>query len=353
MKNINPRGLFDEYFLLERLTKLKDPLVKLDAFIDWNIFAPVLDLTFRKPENSSKAGRPPFDRVMMFKLLILQSLYNLSDDQMEFQITDRLSFKRFLKLKTSDKVPDSKTIWKFRETLIQEGIIEALFCRFNQALDDQSVFANTGQIMDASFVEVPRQRNTREENKLVKNGETPEAWKSKPNKLRQKDRDARWTKKNNVSFYGYKNHIKTDAGTKLINDYTVTDASVHDSQELETLISLNDGGQKLYADSAYTGQETTINKYGMRNMVHEKGNRYHKLTEEQNASNREKSRTRARVEHVFGFMTNSMKAMYIRTIGYARATAKIGLTNLTYNMMRCVQLNKKVDNVFLWDSYAQ
>ncbi|WP_237073123.1 transposase [Prosthecochloris sp. CIB 2401] len=92
----------------------------------------------------------------MFKRLILQSLYNLSDDQMEFQITDRLSFKRFLMLKTSDKVPDSKTIWKFRETLIQEGIIEALFCRFNQALDDQSVFANTGQIMDASFVEVPR-----------------------------------------------------------------------------------------------------------------------------------------------------------------------------------------------------
>jgi len=165
MKNINPLGLFDEHFLLERLTKLKDPLVKLEEHIDWEIFVPVLDIAFSKPANKSKMGRPPYNRVMMFKLLILQSLYNLSDDQMEFQITDRLSFKRFLGLKSSDRVPDSKTIWKFRETLIQEGIIEALFYRFNQALDDQSIFAKEGQIVDASFVEVPRQRNTREENK--------------------------------------------------------------------------------------------------------------------------------------------------------------------------------------------
>lgn len=352
MKNINPLGLFDEHFLLERLTKLKDPLVKLDTYIDWNIFAPILNVVFSKPENSSKAGRPPFDRIMMFKLLILQSLYSLSDDQMEFQITDRLSFKRFLKLKTSDKVPDSKTIWKFRETLIQEGVIEALFHRFNEALDDQSVFANTGQIVDASFVEVPRQRNTRDENQQIKKGETPEAWKARPNKLRQKDREARWTRKNKMSFYGYKNHIKADKGTKLIRDYMVTDASVHDSQELETLISTDDGGQKLYADAAYIGQEETIESCGMRNMVHEKGNRYHKLTDAQKASNKEKSRTRARVEHVFGFMTNSMHAMYIRTIGYIRATAKIGLANLTYNMMRCTQLKKKVHDVFLRDSYA-
>lgn len=347
MKNINPLGLFDEHFLLERLTKLKDPLVKLNDHIDWKIFAPILDVVFNKPKNSNNVGRPPFDRLMMFKLMILQSLYNLSDDQMEYQITDRLSFKRFLSLKSSDRVPDSKTIWKFRETLIQEEVIEALFYRFNQALDDQSIFANTGQIVDASFVEVPKQRNTRDENKEVKAGKTPDTWKTKPNKLRQKDRDARWTKKNKMSFYGYKNHIKVDKGTKLISSYMVTDASVHDSQELETLIDKDDAGQKLYADSAYTGQEESIEACGMANEVQEKGSRYHALTETQKASNREKASHRARVEHIFGYLTNSMKAMYIRTIGYARATAKIGLTNLTYNLMRCAQLNKKVYNVFL------
>ena len=147
MKNINPPGLFDEQFQLERLTQLKDPLVKLEQYIDWKIFAPILDVVFSKPENHSNAGRPPFDRVMMFKVLILQSLYSLSDDAMEFQINDRLSFKRFLGLKSSDRVPDSKSIWKFRETLIQEGIIEALFYRFNQAPDDQSIFAKTGQML--------------------------------------------------------------------------------------------------------------------------------------------------------------------------------------------------------------
>jgi len=253
MKNINPLGLFDEQLLLERLTKLKDPLLKLDEHIDWKIFTPILEIVFSKPHNHSNAGRPPFDRIMMFKIMILQSLYHLSDDQMEYQITDRRSFMRFLGLKISDKVPDAKTIWKFRETLIQEDVIEALFCRFNQALDDQSIFAKTGQIVDASFVEVPKQRNTRDENKQIKQGETPEAWKTKPNKLCQKDRDARWTKKNKMNFYGYKNHIKVDQGTKLIGAYAVSDAATHDSQELETLIDKDDAGQKLYADSDYIG----------------------------------------------------------------------------------------------------
>ena len=342
MKNINPLGMFDEHFLLERLTKLKDPLVKLNAHIEWKIFAPILDVVFNKPENRSNAGRPPFDRVMMFKILILQSLYNVSDDQMEFQIIDRLSFKRFLGLKSSDRVPDSKTLWKFRETLVQEEIVEALFYRFNQALDDQGIFANTGQIVDASFVEVPRQRNTREENKEIKAGKTPDAWKEKPHKLRQKDVDARWVKKNKLLFYGYKNHIKADKDTKLISTYAVSSASVHDSQKLEALIDRQDAGQKLYADSAYTGQDDSIDWCDMISEVHEKGVRNHPLTDVQKTSNRLKSTFRARVEHIFGYMTNSMDAMHICTIGILRAAAKIGLTNLTYNMMRSVQIKKRV-----------
>ena len=261
MKNINPLSMFDEHFLLERITKLKDTLVKVDAHIEWKIFAPILDVVFNKPENRRNAGRPPLDRVMMFKILILQSLFNVSDEKMEFQINDRLSFKRFLGLKSSDRVPDSKTLWQFRETLIQEEIVEALFYRFNQAFDDQGIFANTGQIVDASLVEVPRQRNTREENKEIKAGKTPEAWKEKPNKLRQKDVDARWVKKNKLLFNGYKNHIKADKDAKLISTYAVSSAYVHDSQELEALIDRQDASQKLYADLAYTGQNDGIDWY--------------------------------------------------------------------------------------------
>lgn len=347
MKNINPHGFFDEQFILDRLSLLKDPLEKVEKHIDWNIFHPIIDEVFSKPENSSKAGRKPFDRIMMFKLLILQTLYNLSDDQIEYQILDRFSFKRFLGLKSSDKVPDSKTVWNFRETLVKEEVIDILFYRFHQALDDQCIFAKKGQIVDASIVEVPRQRNSREENALIKQGKTPEDWQSKPNKLRQKDVDARWLTKNDEDFFGYKNHIKADQGTKLITSYAVSSASKHDSQELETLMDHADAGQPLFGDAAYVGFEELIEEYQMINQIHEKGSGAKKLTESQKASNRKKSKIRARIEHVFGFMTNSMNAMYIHTIGLMRAAAKIGLTNLTYNIMRCVQLNKKVYAAFL------
>jgi len=345
MKNINPLGLFEEHFLLERLTRLNDPLIKLNRYIDWNMFSPVLAHALIDSEkDKTKGGRPPFDNLMMFKILVLQGIYNLSDDQMEYQITDRRSFMRFLKLKTSDKVPDSKTIWLFRETLINKGVITNLFEQFNLALDQRGVFANKGRMVDASFVEVPRQRNTREENKEVKSGQTPQEWKIKPHKLAQKDVDARWTKKNDNSFYGYKNHVKADTKTKLIVDYIVTDASIHDSQALDDLLNEKDKKQELYADSAYTGdeQEKVIRKKKMKNKVHVKGYRNKPLTEKQKNDNTEKSRTRARVEHIFGFVENSMNGSFIRTIGILRAKAKIGLMNLTYNICRYIQLQNSV-----------
>ena len=230
MKNINPLGLFDDHFLLEKLTKLGDPLQKLNEFIDWEIFESPINEAFKNEyKDLSKGGRPPFNRLTLFKALVIQSLYNLSDDQLEYQIIDRSSFKRFLELKKSDKVPDSKTFWLFREQLIEKNIIMGLFKIFNETLDAAGVFANEGKMVDASFVEVPRQRNTREENKHIKEtGRAPHEWKVKPHKLAQKDVDARWTKKNNATFYGYKNHVKADARTKLIEEYIVTDASVHD-----------------------------------------------------------------------------------------------------------------------------
>ena len=342
MKNINPLGLFDDHFLMEKLTKLGDPLQKLNEYIDWNIFKAPLEVAFKNEEvDKSKGGRPPFDKLMMFKALIIQSLYNLSDDQLEYQIIDRASFKRFLGLKKSDKVPDSKTFWHFREKLIEKDVIMSLFTTFNETLDASGVFANEGKMVDASFVEAPRQRNSREENKHIKEtGTAPKEWDDKPNKKRQKDINARWTKKNNSTFYGYKNHVKSDTKTKLIEKFEVTDASVHDSQPVEGLLTEKDKGQPFYADSAYTGeeQEKVYKKKKVINRVNEKGYRNKPLTDEQKAGNREKSKTRARVEHIFGFVENSMNGSFLRTIGIARAKAKIGMMNLTYNICRCTQL---------------
>ena len=342
MKNINPFGLFDDDFLLDNLSKLGDPLQKLNEYIDWNIFKEPINEAFRgKEKDSSKGGRPPFDKLMLFKALVIQSLYNLSDDQLEYQIIDRASFKRFLGLKKSDKVPDSKTFWLFREHLVKNDATKGLFETFSAKLDAAGVFANEGKMVDASFVEVPRQRNNREENTHIKKTSTaPEAWKDKPNKLSQKDIDARWTKKNFVTFFGYKNHVKSDTKTKLIKTYLVTDASVHDSQAIDDLLTEDDFGQPFYADSAYTGEEQQkiYEKTGVINRVIEKGYRNKPLTEEQKANNKEKSRTRSRVEHIFGFIENSMKGSFIRTIGMQRAKAKIGMMNLTYNICRCTQL---------------
>lgn len=196
-------------------------------------------------------------------------------------------------------------------------------------------------MVDASFVQVPRQRNTREENKHIKEtGTAPNEWKVKPHKLAQKDVDARWTKKNNTTFYGYKNHVKADTRTKLIEEYIVTDASVHDSQVMEQLLTEKDEGQPLYADSAYTGedQETVYKKKKVVTKINERGYRNKPLTEEQKADNKDKTRVRARVEHLFGFVGNSMNGSFVCTIGIARAKAKIGMMNLTYNICRCTQL---------------
>src|SRR5665647_3172185 len=339
MKNVNDLGLFDDHFLLETVSKLGDPLQKLNEYIDWRIFESPLDQSFiNEAKDLLKGGRPPFSKLILFKALIIQSLYNLSDDQLEYQIVDRASFKRFLGLKKSDKVPDSKTFWLFREQLIEKGVIMDLFRTFNETLDSAGVFANEGKIVDASFVEAPRQRNTREENKHIKEtGTAPANWDANLNKKRQKDIDARWTKKNNTTFYGYKNHIKSDSKTKLIEEFEVTDASVHDSQPIENLLTEKDNGQPFYADSAYTGveQEKIYKKKGVISQVNEKGYRNKPLTDQQKADNREKSRTRVRVEHIFGFVENSMNGSVIRTIGIVRAKAKIGMMNLTYNICRC------------------
>ena len=173
-------------------------------------------------ERKSNAGRPPYDCILLFKTIVLQRLYNLSDDQTEYQINDRMSFMRFLGLGLDDKVPDAKTIWLFKDTLTKAGIIDQLFSQFNRMLEERGIITHKGTIVDATFVDAPRQRNSRDENEKIKNGEIPEEWKKNPHKMAQKDVDARWTKKRDETHYGYKNHVKMDADSKLILDYVAT-----------------------------------------------------------------------------------------------------------------------------------
>ena len=336
-------GFFDLDNRYDQLSKLKDPLVELNRVIDWNLFADLLAETTTKPRKSA-AGRKPFDRVMLFKMLVLRRMNNLSDDRLEYQVRDRLSFMRFLRLDMTGVVPDAKTMWAFREELKENHLMERLFARFDECLRELDVELKSGQIIDATFVTVPKQRNRREENEMIKEGAVPIEWGKNPHKLAQKDIEARWTKKNNESFYGYKDHANVDQDTKLITTWEVTSAEVHDSQVLEEVLqSPEEGGADVYADSAYrsNAQEESLIASRHTSHIHEKGTRNHPLTEAQKSSNKEKSRVRARVEHVFGSMTNELGGITIRTIGRARAKVQIGLLNLVYNIKRVAMLIRK------------
>lgn len=325
-------SLFDEQFKLERISELGDPLEKLEKCVKWNIFRPILNKVFSQ-EAKGPGGRPAFDYVMMFKILILQEYFGLSDEQAEYQITDRFSFLRFLGLRTCSKVPDQNTIWHFRERLKEKDAVKDLFKCFHEELKQKGYILGKGKIVDASIVEAPRQRNSREENKQIKNGEVPQDWSAK--KRSHKDTDATWTKKGKANYYGYKNHIKIDRKKKFIDVYEVSSACVHDAGPGKDLLSKKDKGQTIHADSAYVKSfAEEAKKYGMIPVINEQGCRQRPLTEKQKKRNRKKSKVRCRIEHVFGFLHQARGKVMVKTIGMARAKIKIGLMNLCYNLFR-------------------
>jgi len=336
-------GLFDSFAAYARLDKCTDPLLRLDEIINWELFRPQL----QGIRNNDMVGRKGFDVVMMFKILILQALYNLSDDAMEYMIRDRLSFMRFLALTMTDKIPDAKTIWKYREQLTEESLIKPLFNKFDEYLSEKGFKASGGQLIDATIIEVPIQHNSADETEQTKKGQTPENWSEA--KAAQKDQDARWTKKGEKSFYGYKDHINVDEVYKIIREYDVTPANTHDSQVIEQIVIMPEkesdkaeqASPAVYADSAYHSE--SIRKFltdnGMEPKICSKGARNKELSEEEKALNRERSKTRCRVEHVFGAMYQKAHDQLMRGIGLVRAKARIGFRNLAYNMTRYCYLS--------------
>ena len=344
-------GFFDFEERLTSLSKAGDPLEGLSQTVDFDIFRKALDKAL-KYSDRRKGGRPPHDPVMMFKILILQALYDLSDDKAEFMIRDRLSFMRFLGLGLGDVVPDAKTIWLFRERLKEKAVIEKLFDRFDRHLEDQGLLALGGQIMDASIVEAPRQRNNDREKEAIKAGEVPQAWQDKPAKLRQKDRNARWTMKRGrkkdsqsqlmVPAFGYKSHINIDQRHGLIRTWTVTDAAAHDGARLPVLLDHNNLCSKVWADTAYRSKknEKLLESRGKKSMIHFRRKPGKDLTHQQKRANAARSKIRSKVEHVFAHQ-KSRTHLFIRAIGIDRARFRIGMANIVYNMQRMLWLGKR------------
>lgn len=332
--------LFAQVDHAKALSERPGALDKLKEVVDFEVFRDRLMELLGYQNRADKGGNAPFDPVFMFKVLVLQKYHALSEEATELAIKDRFSFMRFLSVSPGDHLPDKNTIWDFKEALGYEGM-SALFDDMDRSLREQGIYGKAGVMVDASFVEVPRQRNSREENQQIKEGQTPPEWGGQAHKLRQKDTDARWTKKNEQTFYGYKNHVKADVETKLIMDYRASEASLHDSQCFEEMLQAGDN--MVYADSAYRSKASMrwLRQQKIKARINQKGSRAKALGESQKRSNRDKSRVRARVEHVFA-ATRQMGGDFIRTIGALRALREIGLGNFVYNLLRLSQLKKKL-----------
>jgi transposase, IS5 family len=332
-------GLFDWMELEEKIAGRETSLKRLGKTINWDALAEVL-MARLEYKSGARGGRPAKEPRLMLKLCVLQSLYDLSDEEAEWQATDRMSFRCFLGLSAADTVPDARTLWKFKERLGPEGV-QAIFDAFVNQMRAQGLEPRKGKMIDACIVEAPRQRNSAEENAAIKKGERPAGFDENPARGRQKDTDARWTKKRGRSHYGYKNHTKVDVRSKMIEGYTVTPASRHDSQEVEALVKEGDG--YVLADAAYCGEpvEALLQERGVESYIHEKGVSGHPLSRAQKSFNRMKSKLRARVEHVYGWMRGRGQRL-VRSIGLERARRCIGMCNLVYNMSRWTYLKRRV-----------
>lgn len=338
----------------EKLDELGDPLDQINEIIDWEIFRKPIEKAIRRADYS-KGGCPPWDVVLMFKIVMLMAWYNMSYKQTQYQINNRLDFMRFLNVTAGSKLPADSTIWDFKEALKKHELDTVLFNLFNDKLLDYGYKLNSGTMIDASFVEVPRRRVITEKelknpadelpkndkiNVKIEETETDISIIANDEKtehiLAQTDLDARYTKKNDETFFGYKDHAAIDKDTKFIVGYDVTSAEVHDSQIFLQFITAQTPA--VWADSAYMSAIhieilKDLNPDIKINICH-RAYRNKPLTKAQKEENRIISKVRARVEHVFGIMTKSMGGMFARCIGIERVRRDIGLKNLAYNIKR-------------------
>lgn len=351
-------GFFDTDDRLRWLSEAGDPLERLSAVVDFELFRPALDAALGRSDRA-RGGRPPYDAVLMFRVLVLQTLWTLSDDQTEYQLRDRLSFMRFAGLSLADAVPDAKTIWLFREQLVRAGAFDRLFERFDAALRERGFLAMGGQIVDATIVEARRPRLNEAEKAVVKGGGTPADW--QPARTRQVDRDGRWTLKRGrkrpappeggtnrvageilVPAFGYKNHVSIDRAHGLIRRFAVTHAAAHDGSQLCAVLDPGNTASGVWADTAYRSKANLalLDRHGLTAELQRPKPRGRPMPTHIRRANAARATVRSVVEHVFAAQKTRTR-LVIRTVGLARARAKLALANITYNLTRLAWLERR------------
>ena len=350
---MDQRSFFGLAEQLEALSRHGDPLEVLDRTVDFEYFRGWLVEGLGYGDGSN-GGRPPFDPVSMFRALILQAQHNLSDARMEFMIRDRLSWMRFLGFDLGGPTPDENTIRLFRDKLTASGTLKRVMKAFDWQLRKKGYIPMAAQIVDASLVPAPKQRNTDGEKEAIKAGTSAsEIWPDAPNKTAQKDVSARWTLKVGgkiryrpdgtplpmiaVPVSGYKSHISIDRKFGFIRESAVTSASHADGRMLKRLVTTENTSGEVWADSAYRSRknERWLDARMLTSRIHRRKPTGKPMPQATARANGKKSSIRARVEHVFAHQKNRF-GLFIRTIGIARAEAKLTLANLAYNMDRLI-----------------
>jgi IS5 family transposase len=319
-----------------KLDQLGDVLQVLDRHVNFSALAAEIDRAAPRPERR-RGGRPSFPTEVMVRALFIQQLYGLSDEQLEFQLLDRLSFQRFVGLRRSSRIPDRTTFWTFRERLQGAGAAETIFAAVGRELARHGYSARRGQIVDASLIPAPIQRHSKEDQDLVKQEAMPADW--KPAQRRQKDVDATWTKKHGKSHFGYKLSANVDRRCKLIRKLKVSTASEHDTHHLEELLDPANTSRDVDLDKGYLNaeREARLKKAGWRLHIQRKAPRGKPLSDCQKRRNTRIARTRARVEHVFASL-RQMGGKGLRCIGLARANLHLHWKAAAYNLRRLCSL---------------
>ncbi len=320
-----------------KIDSLGDPLAEIESCIDFAALAAAVDRIAPRPA-SPQGGRPPYPTATMVRILVLKRLYNLSDEQMEYQLLDRMSYQRFCGLSQAANIPDRTTVWVF-ENRIGEAGAQALFDGMAAQLLARGFIARGGQIIDATLVPAPKQHLTKDEKEVIGEDATPAGW--TPAKRRQKDTEATWTKKHGKSYFGFKLSVNVDKKYKLIRKIETGTASTHDSQHFDAVLDGSNTRRDVYADRGYPSleREAKLKAAGLRNQIQRKGKRNKPLSECQQRRNQRIAKTRARVEHVFATIAQ-MGGKMIRTIGQARANFAMTMTAACYNLKRLVYFNK-------------
>ena len=338
---MDKRHLLEEDHQRQALKEFNN-LQSMKELVDWELFRPLLEDVFGPPRTRGP-GRRPWDSLLLLRSLLLGVMNSLSDEQLQYMLLDRTSFKPFAGLHSKDQVPDQKTLWMYRNMLSPSGRSDELVALFKEPLAAHGSRLQTGTLVDSSVVQVLRQRNSREENAVIKSGEVPSDWKEQPHKLCPKDTEARWFKKKGVTHFGYKNHIAVDRATKLITNWEVSPAHGHDSQVFEVLLdAYPPKGHEVSADRAYRSEErlSGLRKKEFKPRITHKARRGQPLSSRQIALNHSYSKVRCRVEHVFGAMRNDRKVRSMTCLGLNRSRVWIGLGNLCYTIKRLSYLQR-------------